>query len=69
MWHDDDLLELVLDQMQQDINDGDVSAVCDMFGHMPGDILIGFLSESRQEQAVKQGSIKPEEIEKDLKDN
>lgn len=62
MWHDDDLLELVLDQIQQDINDGDVSAVCDMFGHIPRDILIGFLSESRQEQAVKQGSIKPEDI-------
>jgi len=65
MWHDDDLLELVLDQIQQDINDGDVSAVCDMFGHIPRDILIGFLSESRQEQAVKLGSIKSEEIGKD----
>ena len=62
MWHDDDLLELVLDQIQQDINDGDISAVCDMFGHIPRDILIGFLSESRQEQAVKQSSIKSEEI-------
>lgn len=62
MWHDDDLLELVLDQIQQDILDGDVSAVFEMFGHIPRDILIGFLSPSRQEQAVKQGSIKPEEI-------
>ena len=62
MWHDDDLLELVLDQIQQDIIDGDVSAVFEMFGHIPRDILIGFLSPSRQEQAVKQGSIKPEEI-------
>ena len=33
MWHDDDLLELVLDQIQQDVIDGDVSAVFDMFGH------------------------------------
>jgi len=62
MWHDDDLLELVLDQIQQDIIDGDVSAVFEMFGHIPRDILIGFLSPSRQEQAVKQGSIKPEDI-------
>ena len=62
MWHDDDLLELVLDQIQQDIIDGDVSAVFEMFGHIPRDILIGFLSPSRQEQAVKQSSIKPEEI-------
>ena len=45
MLDDDDLFELVLDQIQQDINDGDVSAVLEMFGHIPRDILIGFLIE------------------------
>lgn len=48
---DEDLLEeLVLGQIQQDITDGDVTAVFEMFKHIPRDILIGFLSDSRQEE-------------------
>lgn len=55
MTHDDALLELVLEQIQQDVNDGDVTALFDMLEHIPKNLLISYLSPSRQEEGHEKG--------------
>jgi hypothetical protein len=45
--HSDKLLEVVLDQIQQDIKDGDVTSLFDMLEYIDHDTLVGFLSYSR----------------------
>ena len=62
MTHDDALLELVLEQIQQDVNDGDVTALFDMLGYIPKDALICYLSMSRQEEGVSKGMFTDAEI-------
>ena len=62
MTHDDALLELVLEQIEQDINDGYVAALFDMFGHIPRNDLISYLSMSRQEEGVSKGLFTDDEI-------
>ena len=42
--HNDKLLEVVLDQIQQDIKDGDVTSLFDMLEIIDRDTLVGFLS-------------------------
>jgi hypothetical protein len=42
--HSDKLLEVVLDQIQQDIKDGDVTSLFDMLEYIDHDTLVGFLS-------------------------
>lgn len=59
--HSDKLLEVVLDQIQQDIKDGDVTAFFDMLEYIDHDTLVGFLSYSRLETALEQGLITGEE--------
>ena len=55
MTHDDALLDLVLEQIEQDINDGYTAALFDMFGHIPKKMLISYLSQSRQEEGYEKG--------------
>ena len=55
MIHDDALLELVLEQIEQDINDGYTASLFDMFGHIPKKMLISYLSQSRQEEGYEKG--------------
>ena len=62
MTHDDALLELVLEQIEQDINDGYVSALFDMFGSIPREDLISYLSMSRQEEGVSKGIFTNDEV-------
>lgn len=62
MTHDDALLELVLDQIEQDINDGYTAALFDMFGHIPRNDLISYLSMSRQEEGASKGLFTDDEI-------
>ena len=62
MTHDDALLELVLDQIQQDVNDGDVTALFDMFGSIPREDLISYLSSSKQEEGVSKGLFTNDEV-------
>ena len=62
MTHDDALLELVLEQIEQDINDGYTAALFDMFGHIPRNSLISYLSMSRQEEGVSKGMFTDAEI-------
>ena len=62
MTHDDALLELVLEQIEQDINDGYTAALFDMFGHIPRNDLISYLSMSRQEEGVSKGMFTDAEI-------
>jgi len=47
--HSDKLLELVLDQIQQDIRDGNVAYLFDILENIDRDTLVGFLSYSRLE--------------------
>jgi len=59
--HNDKLLEVVLDQIQQDIKDGDVEPLFDMLEIIDHDTLVGFLSNSRLDSALEQGLITEEE--------
>ena len=59
--HSDNLLEVVLDQIQQDIKDGDVTSLFDMLEYIDHDTLVGFLSYSRLDSALEQGLITGEE--------
>ena len=59
--HNDKLLEVVLDQIQQDIKDGDVTSLFDMLEIIDHDTLVGFLSYSRFDSALEQGLITGEE--------
>jgi hypothetical protein len=59
--HSDKLLEVVLDQIQQDIKDGDVTSLFDMLEIIDRDTLVGFLSYSRLDSALEQGLIMEEE--------
>ena len=59
--HSDKLLEVVLDQIQQDIKDGDVTSLFDMLEIIDRDTLVGFLSYHRLENALEQGLIKGED--------
>ena len=61
--HSDKLLEVVLDQIQQDIKDGDVTSLFDMLEIIERDTLVGFLSYSRLDSALEQGLITGEEHE------
>jgi hypothetical protein len=62
MTHDDALLDLVLDQIEQDINDGFTAALFDMFGHIPRKDLISYLSMSRQVDGISKGLFTDDEI-------
>jgi hypothetical protein len=62
MTHDDALLDLVLDQIEQDINDGFTASLFDMFGHIPRKDLISYLSMSRQVDGISKGLFTDDEI-------
>ena len=66
MTHDDALLEMVLEQIQQDVNDGDVTALFDMLGYIPKDALICYLSMSRQEEGVSKGLFTDDDVHHSL---
>lgn len=61
--HNDKLLNLVVEQILQDINDGDVTAVFDMLDVVDRDRLINYLSPSRLKQAVKYAIVTQDEID------
>jgi len=66
MTHDDALLELVLEQIEQDINDGYTASLFDMFGHIPRNDLISYLSMSRQEEGVSKGLFTDDDVHHNL---
>jgi len=43
--HDLQLIELVLQQIISDVQNGDVTAIAELLEHVPVDMLEGFLSE------------------------
>ena len=61
----DSLLDLVVEQYQQDDRDGDVTAFYDMLDRLPREVLIAYLSNSRQQDAILTGVITEEEVSND----
>ena len=58
----DSLLDLVVEQYQQDDRDGDVTAFYDLLDRLPREVLIAYLSNSRQQDAILTGVITEEEV-------
>ena len=61
----DSLLDLVVERYQQDDRDGDVTAFYDMLDRLPREVLIAYLSNSRQQDAILIGVITEEEVSND----
>ena len=61
--HNDKLLNLVIEQVLQDINDGDVTAIFDMLDMVDRERLINYLSPSLLKQAVKHAIVTQDEID------
>ena len=61
--HNDKLLNLVIEQVLQDINDGDVTAIFDMLDMVDRERLINYLSPSLLKQAVKYAIVTQDEID------
>ena len=61
----DSLLDLVVEQYQQDDRDGDVTAFYDLLDRLPREVLIAYLSNSRQQDAILIGVITKEEVSND----
>lgn len=61
--HNDKLLDLVIEQVLQDINDGDVTAIFDMLDMVDRERLINYLSPSLLKQAVKHAIVTQDEID------
>ena len=61
----DSLLDLVVEQYQQDDRDGDVTAFYDLLDRLPREVLIAYLSNSRQQDAILTGVITEEEVSDD----
>ena len=55
--HKEALLDIVLDQIQQDLKDGDTSALLGLFDEIDNATLVGFLSPSRYESSLEEGLI------------
>lgn len=58
----DSLLDLVVEQYQQDDRDGDVTAFYDLLDRLPREVLIAYLSNSRQQDAILTDVITKEEV-------
>jgi hypothetical protein len=50
-----DLVDLVMEQIRIDIENGDLTALEELLGHVPEDILKGFLSEDVEERVTEMG--------------
>ena len=61
--HNDKLLDLVVEQIMQDINDGDVTAIFDMLDVVDRELLINYLSPSLLKQAKKHAIVTQDEID------
>ena len=55
------LLDLVFEQMNADVEMGDVEALYDLLDCIPRDQLISYLAMTRQDTALEQGLISEEE--------
>ena len=53
--HKEALLDIVLDQIQQDLKDGDTSALLGLFDEIDHHALVGFLSPMRYEAVIGEG--------------
>jgi len=49
----DSLLDLVVEQYQQDNLDGDTTAFYDILDRLPREVLMGYLSPSRQRETIR----------------
>ena len=61
--HNDKLLDLVVEQVLQDINDGDFTAIFDILDVVDRERLINYLSPSLLKQAVKHAIVTQDEID------
>ena len=55
--HKETLLDIILDQIQQDLKDGDTYALFDMLEEVSHDSLMVYLSPSRHEDALAEDLI------------
>ena len=53
--HKEALLDIVMDQIQQDLKDGDVTALFEMLKELDHATLMGFLSPIRYEAVLAEG--------------
>lgn len=53
--HKEALLDIVLDQIQQDLKDGDVTALFEMLEELDHHALVEFLSPMRYEAVLEEG--------------
>lgn len=65
MTHNDKLLELVTEQVQVDIGNGDVSSLWDMLDIIPRDRLLSYLGIRLATEAVKAGLATADEVDTD----
>jgi uncharacterized protein YaaR (DUF327 family) len=61
--HNDKLLDLVVEQVLQDVNDGDFTAIFDILDVVDRERLINYLSPSLLKQAVKHAIVAQDEID------
>ena len=61
--HSDDFLDIVADQVLQDVSDGDITALFELLDALPREVLIGYLSESRLQKALKRGIVTQDEAD------
>ena len=61
--HNDKLLDLVVEQVLQDVNDGDFTAIFDMLDVLDRERLINYLSPSLLKQAEKHAIVTQDEID------
>lgn len=61
--HADEFLDLVADQVLDDVNDGDITALFELLDALPRDVLIGYLSQSRLQKALKRGIVTQDEAD------
>jgi len=59
--HSDDFLDLVADQVLDDVADGDITALFEILDALPREVLIGYLSQSRLQKALKRGIVTQDE--------
>ena len=61
--HSDDFLDLVADQVLDDVSNGDITALFEILDALPRDLLIGYLSQSRLQKALKRGIVTQDEAD------
>ena len=61
--HSDDFLDLVADQVLDDVSNGDITALFEILDALPRELLIGYLSQSRLQKALKRGIVTQNEAD------